>query len=43
MESMIADSKFSQWPGFGTYKKGHICIQDHGDAVEFKNMMIKQL
>ncbi|GAA5220121.1 3-keto-disaccharide hydrolase [Membranihabitans marinus] len=40
---MIADSKFSQWPGFGTYKKGHICIQDHGDPVEFKNMMIKQL
>lgn len=42
-EKMIAESKFKQWPGFGTYKKGHICIQDHGDQVSFKNIMIKKL
>lgn len=42
-EEMLANSKFKQWPGFGTYKKGHIGLQDHGDVVEFKNIMIKEL
>lgn len=42
-EEMLANSKFKQWPGFGTYKKGHIGLQDHGDVVEFKNIMIKAL
>lgn len=42
-EEMLANSKFKRWPGFGTYKKGHIALQDHGDVVEFKNMMIKEL
>lgn len=40
---MIAGSKFRQWPGFGVYSKGHIALQDHGDKVEFKNVMIKKL
>jgi len=25
--NMIKNSKFNQWPGFGTFKKGHISIQ----------------
>ncbi len=40
---MLANSKFKRWPGFGTFKKGHIGLQDHGDYVEFKNIMIKEL
>ena len=40
---MIAASKFKQWPGFGTFKKGRICLQDHDNAVSYRNIMIKKL
>jgi hypothetical protein len=40
---MIAGSKFKAWPGFGTYKKGKITLQDHDNTVWFKNIKIKKL
>jgi hypothetical protein len=40
---MIAGSKFKTMPGFGTYKKGHIGLQDHGNEVFFRNIRIKKL
>jgi hypothetical protein len=40
---MIAGSKFKSMPGFGTFKKGHIALQDHGFMVWFRNVMIKEL
>ena len=40
---MVAASKFKQWPGFGTFKKGRICLQDHGDTVWFRDIRIKKL
>jgi hypothetical protein len=42
-KKMVAGSKFKQWPGFGTYNKGKIGLQDHGNAVWYKNVMIKKL
>ena len=42
-KKMIADSKFKQWQDFGTFKKGRICLQDHGDKVWFRNIKIKKL
>lgn len=40
---LIANSKFSEYPGFGTYRKGKIALQDHGDDVWFRNIRIKPL
>jgi Domain of Unknown Function (DUF1080) len=42
-KKMIAGSKFVQWPGFGTYKKGRIALQDHGNHVWYRNIRIKRL
>ncbi len=42
-DEMLANSKFKQWPGFGTFQKGRIGLQDHGDVVEFRNIMIMEL
>lgn len=42
-KTMIAGSKFKAYADFGTYKKGHIALQDHGNAVWYKNVKIKRL
>lgn len=36
-------SKFSKHPTFGGDARGRILLQDHGDAVEFRNLKIKAL
>jgi len=41
-KKLIAGSKFADWPGFGTFKKGKIGLQDHGDNVWYRNIVIKQ-
>jgi 3-keto-disaccharide hydrolase len=42
-KDLIAGSKFNSMPNFGTYKKGRIALQDHGNTVWFRNIMIKKL
>jgi hypothetical protein len=42
-DKMVAISKFKKMPGFGTFKKGKIALQDHGDDVWFRNIRIKRL
>jgi hypothetical protein len=40
---LIANSKFKSMPGFGKIFKGHIALQDHGDDVWFRNIVVKKL
>lgn len=42
-KQLIAGSKFKDMPGFGTFKKGKIALQDHGNAVWYRNIKIKKL
>ena len=42
-KKMVAGSKFAAFPGFGTYNNGHIALQDHGNLVWYRNVMIKKL
>ena len=42
-KKLIAGSKFKDMPDFGTFKQGHIALQDHGNEVWYKNIMIKKL
>ena len=39
----IAASKFADWDGFAGEDRGHIGLQDHGDAVWFRDVRIKPL
>lgn len=38
-----AASKFASMPGFARHESGYIALQDHGDAVAFRNIKIRSL
>jgi hypothetical protein len=42
-KKLVQGSKFASMPGFSTYKSGKIALQDHGDEVWYRNIMIKRL
>ncbi len=42
-DARVAKSKFAKMPLFGKATKGHICLQDHGNPVAFRNIRIRPL
>ncbi|HVY51904.1 MAG TPA: DUF1080 domain-containing protein, partial [Devosia sp.] len=39
----VAHSKFAAWPEYGTIATGPIDLQDQGNPVAYRNLMIKVL
>lgn len=39
----VARSKFAKMPLFGKPDRGHLCLQDHGNLVAFRNIRIREL
>lgn len=42
-DKLVAGSKFRNMKGFGTFRKGRIVLQDHGNRVWYRNIKLKQL
>lgn len=42
-KQLVAGSKFKDMPNWGTFTSGKIALQDHGNEVAFRNIMIKAL
>ncbi|WP_420603300.1 3-keto-disaccharide hydrolase [Flagellimonas sp.] len=44
-DTMVANSKFATWEGFGTSRTGKIAFQDHGEplVIGYRNIKIKEL
>lgn len=42
-KARVAASKFRAWPQFASSPTGHIALQNHGDAVGYRNLKIRPL
>src|SRR5210317_1091367 len=42
-DNLVENSKFSDMEGFGKYKEGHLCLQDHPGIISYRNIKIRKL
>ena len=42
-QALVADTKFSDMPGYAQFDTGHIALQDHNDPVWFRDIKIRRL
>lgn len=40
---LVAKSKFARYEGFGNQGEGHICLQDHGNEVAYRNIKVREI
>ncbi len=40
---MVKNSKFSDMEGFGKYREGHLCLQDHPGVISYRNIKLRRL
>jgi hypothetical protein len=43
LRAAIAGSKFNDMAGFATHQRGHLLLQDHGGAICFRNIKVREL
>ena len=41
--ALVAESKFNVYPTYGRQPTGHVVLQEHGDAVAYRNLRIRVL
>ena len=41
--ALVARSKYQTWEGFGMTERGSILLQDHGNAVSFQSIKVREL
>ncbi len=42
-KALVARSKYANWDNFGMAEKGRILLQDHGNAVAFRSIRLREL
>lgn len=42
-DAQIAESKWTEYPDFGSVSEGHVALQDHGDPVWYRDIKIRRL
>ncbi len=43
LAALVADSKFKAWKSYANQPTGHLCLQDHGDEVWYRQLRVRRI